>query len=347
MISILGYSDKMSAVPGETLRFMVSCEDGAPAYDARIVRLMCTDDHPEGPGRKEHSVDSPVTGRYPGRRQAIVMGSCAVLPGSAALDRLESFTVQVLIWATTPAHHRQGLVTRWCNAERRGFGLVIDGGSTALVLGYGGTEPRIVSSETPLVAREWYRVTASYHARDGTARIAQTPLFAEPVLAAAAEVVRPVGRDAYRSPGAPLLFGAWKDAAPGGGFADGRTLQRQAGSAASDRRGPAGGRHGEPARREHPGSLGLLARHRRRDRHRPLPRAPARTHRESADPRGHGSQLDRRTSLLAGPPGPLRRHPLPRRRPLGCVLGARFQSVRARRPGERRLCGASRIEKRS
>ena len=99
MISILGYSDRMSVAPGESIRFMVSCEDGAASYEARIVRLLCTDDHPEGPGRRERDVETPVTGTHAGRQQAIHLGSCVVVPESAALDRLDSFTLQVLIVA--------------------------------------------------------------------------------------------------------------------------------------------------------------------------------------------------------------------------------------------------------
>ena len=215
MISILGYGDKMSAAPGEAIRFMVSCEDGASAYEARIVRLLCTDDHPEGPGRRECDVESPVTGTYAGRRQPVRMGSCVVVPDREALDRLDSFTLQVLIWPTTPDGGRQGLVTRWCDATRQGFGLVIDGGGAALMLGRGGGEPTLVSSGKPLVPREWYRVTASYDARDGSARVIQTPLFAESVTASAADVTRLVGRTAYRSPDAPLGFAAWRETASG------------------------------------------------------------------------------------------------------------------------------------
>ena len=215
MISILGYSDTMSAAPGESVRFMVSCEDGASSYGARIVRLLCTDDHPEGPGRRELDVKSSIEGTYPGRRQTIVMGSCVVLPESEALDGLVSFTLQVLIWPTTPACRRQGLVTRWCNATLRGFGLVIEDRCAALVLGRGDDEPVLVSSGRPLVAREWYRVTASYDARDGVARVTQTPLHAEPVMKSAAGVALNVGRGAYEMPDAPMLFAAWKETASG------------------------------------------------------------------------------------------------------------------------------------
>ena len=215
MISILGYSDRMSAAPGEVIRFMVSCEDGASSYEARIVRLLCTDDHPEGPGRRERDVESPVAGTYAGRRQAVHMGSCVVVPERPVLERLDSFTVHVLIWPTTPDCGRQGLVTRWCNATRRGFGLVIDAGCAALMLGRGNDDPLIVSSGKPLVAREWYRVTASYDARDGMARVAQTPCHTEFTPESSAHVARSVGRGAHVTPDVPLIFAAWTEALSG------------------------------------------------------------------------------------------------------------------------------------
>ena len=215
MISILGYSDRMSAAPGEVIRFMVSCEDDTPSYEARIVRLLCTDDHPEGPGRRERDVETPVTGTYAGRQQPIHMGSCVVVSESAALNRLDSFTLQVLIWPTTPGYGRQGLVTRWCNVTRLGFGLVIDGGCAALVLGGSDGDAILVSSGSPLVAREWYRVTASYDAEDGIARVTQTPMSSDPLRTSRGEVVLPVGHAAFESPEAPLLFAAWSEAPTG------------------------------------------------------------------------------------------------------------------------------------
>ncbi len=215
MLSILGYSDTMSAAPGEAIRFMVSCEDGASSFEARIVRLLCTDDHPEGPGRREREVESPVTGPWPGRRQPIHMGSCVVVPDCAALDALESFTLQVLVWPTTPTCGRQGLATRWCNTAGQGFGLVIDGGCAALMLGRGGGEPALVSSGKPLLAREWHRVTASYDARRGIARVVQTPLSSRATAASTDDVARQVGRSLHAAPDAPLLFAAWQETPSG------------------------------------------------------------------------------------------------------------------------------------
>jgi len=221
MISILGYCDKMSAAPGQALRFMVSCEDGAADYETRIVRLLCTDDHPDGPGRRELEVESPVSGRYPGRRQAIRMGSCVVVPPDAALDALESFTVQVLVWATTPNHGRQALVARWCAESRRGFALVLERGAAALMLGSGAGEPSLVAAGTALIAREWYRVTASCDVRSGIVRVVQTPLSGAPLGASAAEAARPVDPASAALPEAPLLFAAWRESPVGTRLATG------------------------------------------------------------------------------------------------------------------------------
>ena len=38
MTRILGYADRVSATPGETIRFMVSC-DNIDRYDAELVRV--------------------------------------------------------------------------------------------------------------------------------------------------------------------------------------------------------------------------------------------------------------------------------------------------------------------
>ena len=52
MMKITGYADKISAVPGETISFMVNSEI-KNNYRADIVRLICGDENPDGPGYKE------------------------------------------------------------------------------------------------------------------------------------------------------------------------------------------------------------------------------------------------------------------------------------------------------
>ena len=111
MLTITGYSDRISVRPGETVKFMVNCEH--PTYQADIVRLICADDTPAGPGFKERPIRTPVSKRHKGRRQAIHAGSYALVESRPLLETLGSFTVQAMIWPTTPGKGEQGLVTKW------------------------------------------------------------------------------------------------------------------------------------------------------------------------------------------------------------------------------------------
>jgi len=54
MLNITGYSDKVSVRPGGSIDFMINCT--APTYRAEIVRLICGDTSPAGPGFKEEII---------------------------------------------------------------------------------------------------------------------------------------------------------------------------------------------------------------------------------------------------------------------------------------------------
>jgi len=170
-LEIIGYADRMSVRPGETIEFKVSCEAGAVRYQARIVRLICGDDRPEGPGFKARPVGAAVDGDYPGRRQPIRTGSCIIVPPAPALDRLESFILRANIWPTSPAAGTEQILI----GRRRGdagFALVI-GPAGDLVLRLG---EQLFATGTPLHARQWYAAEARYDAGTGRVEISQSPL---------------------------------------------------------------------------------------------------------------------------------------------------------------------------
>ena len=125
MRKLFGYSDQISVRPGDTIRFMISSLDGN-SYRADIVRLICGDDSPDGPGFKETVIETSANGDYPGRAQAMHDGSCVVLPDNPLLDGISSFTLQAMIWPTTPGKGRQALLGTWCDDAKAGFGLFID-----------------------------------------------------------------------------------------------------------------------------------------------------------------------------------------------------------------------------
>ena len=84
MLTLTGYSDRVYCRPGDTVGFKVNCE-AAPEYHAEIVRIICGDTNPDGPGVKEVVVDTPVNGVHPGRPQNIAAGSFVEVPNRLVL----------------------------------------------------------------------------------------------------------------------------------------------------------------------------------------------------------------------------------------------------------------------
>jgi len=130
MLQITGYADRIHCRPGDTIKFMVNCEFAG--YQAELVRIICGDDNPNGPGIKEETIDAPFAGARLGRRQEIRSGSCIQVPdceATAGLDAavgLKDFTVQAYIWPTAPLKGRQGIITKWSAREKSGFALIVD-----------------------------------------------------------------------------------------------------------------------------------------------------------------------------------------------------------------------------
>ena len=193
---IVGYADRLSVQPGETIRFMVSSE--APEYRADIVRLIHGDANPNGPGFKETLIETPVSGDYAGRRQELPFGSYVVVPDSPALRLGGSFTVTAWIAPTTPGisfgeRAAQGVVTKWSAGVAGGYGVFIDEeGRLSLRLGGADGATETLHAEPPLrawrsaipgaarprphgVPTAWYFVAVSYDADTGRVVFVQRP----------------------------------------------------------------------------------------------------------------------------------------------------------------------------
>lgn len=221
MLKITAYSDRLSVRPGGTVRFMVNCEH--PTYRADIVRLICADNSPAGPGYKETPVRTPVSKRHKGRRQAIHAGSYALVESRPLLEALDSFTVQAMIWPTTPGKGRQGIVTKWDGRAGRGFALVIDEtGAVALTVATDGGAAETVSVGKPLLERHWYLAAASYDAHTGTVTVHQEPLHRYARVEDAGTARRTLARPAAAGSPAPLVMaGVFARRAKGRVLADG------------------------------------------------------------------------------------------------------------------------------
>ena len=209
MTTILAYCDPISAAPGDAVRFMVSCE-GAADYRAEIVRLINPEAEPEATPFRFEPVATPATRSYRSRVQRLQPGSYAIVEPHPALDRLESWSLRVFVWPTTPGRGRQALLGAWSEPEQRGFGLFLDErGAPQARIGDGTGGVAGLSTGTPLLERRWYLVTASFDAASGRLELSQAPVshktFQPDDSRTASETtsVRPA------CSGLPFLLAAW------------------------------------------------------------------------------------------------------------------------------------------
>ncbi|HEY1515926.1 MAG TPA: N,N-dimethylformamidase beta subunit family domain-containing protein [Solirubrobacteraceae bacterium] len=214
LMDVVGYSSRLVVAPGETVRFMVSSR--APRFEAALVRLIHGNPDPRGPGFKEEDMSSEFAGEYPGVEQPLRPGSYVRVQSHEALELSRGFAVAAWIWPTLPGEEEQAIVTRWSEAEQRGFALILDeSGSLALRLGADGDTLVVVSGSGPLTARTWYRVTAVVGVNEvSLSHRAETVYGTEPGewnTTRAAEIVP-------RTEGLPLLIGACGDRETGSHF---------------------------------------------------------------------------------------------------------------------------------
>ncbi len=179
--TIVGYSDRISVKAGERIDFKVSCEDDAPAFRAGILRVICGDHHPDGPGLKLEPVEVSMAGEYPACRQPIHAGSCVVVPGTPDLGALPGFTVLALIWPTLPDRGPQAILSQWLDETGCGFMLHIDTrGHLAATLGDGQGSCETVRSRHVLEPRTWYLVAATYDCTTNVIQLHKERLYAWP-----------------------------------------------------------------------------------------------------------------------------------------------------------------------
>ena len=103
-LPLVGYSDRLSVAPGETIRFMVSSDHAR--YRSQLVRLIHGDTNPDGPGFKQVVVPSAIDAQRDGAHHAIRSGSYAQIPfeDEAATG---GFTFTAFVRPTLPGRGEQ------------------------------------------------------------------------------------------------------------------------------------------------------------------------------------------------------------------------------------------------
>lgn len=178
MLPITGYSDRFSVRPGETIAFKIDCRD-AREFSARLVRVRCGDPNPAGPGIRETDLSAVFSGRFPGRRQEVRLGSYVRVGDAEALQSLGSFTLDALIRPTTPAKPGQGILARLSADGSAGYALLLDGSAGITIRLGTDAGPVSLATGTPLRGRTWYRAWASYDAATGELTVGQRALAGE------------------------------------------------------------------------------------------------------------------------------------------------------------------------
>lgn len=204
MTRIMGYADRISLQPGDTVGIKASCI-GATHYRADIVHLLSPNSGMGASEFREVVVDTPANGTYPGREQKMHAGSVGVVPRKRALEGLTSFTLQLYVWPTTPKKRPQGLAGLWSEAGT-GFGLFLDAAGAGEVR-IGGFR---LSSGVAMLERRWYLLAASFDAASGQVRLWQEPIYDKSFHAEPKVAVEGKAGASPADAGAPFVFAAWR-----------------------------------------------------------------------------------------------------------------------------------------
>lgn len=171
-IKIFGYCDRLSVKPGETLNVYVSA-DGVEQAEAKLVRVIHGDEHPDGPGYIAEPVSFPDQGTWAVKKQYTQVGSFLTVADAERRLALDGdITLFAFVRPTLPEIGvRQALLGRWDNYRNTGYCLGLDGtGHLEFWVG-DGNEVDYFAAEAPLISHQWYFVAATYERRTGKATL--------------------------------------------------------------------------------------------------------------------------------------------------------------------------------
>ena len=122
MLPLAGYAERLSARPGQTLRFHVANATGQPVH-ADVVRVICADPNPAIGGVQTEPVSVPVRLLQEPTAQGVPIGSYGALGRPGLLDGLQQLTCGLRVFPTLSLPRRQVLLS--CRDET-GSGLEIE-----------------------------------------------------------------------------------------------------------------------------------------------------------------------------------------------------------------------------
>jgi N,N-dimethylformamidase len=199
MMPLAGYADRLSVRPGETIKFHVSNATGADVT-AKLVRVICADPNPAGPGVQLADIHAPITPLAEPRHELSPQGSYGIVPcnGLAWPDVL-TISADIQPTLITP-DDRDILVCRG-QGPALDFALRISATGTIVAsLRLDGIDIVEATSATHLVAGTWYRVWATLD-RPSTVVTVNVAILAR--LGEADDAIDTVSTDAVSSDAVP------------------------------------------------------------------------------------------------------------------------------------------------
>jgi len=191
MLALAAYADRLSVRPGESITFHAANTTGKP-ITARIVRVVCSDANPAGPGIRVEDIDASIATLSEPGPSTVPRGSYGIVDGLEPWPDSASFTILCRVYPTCFGDRRQAIITRMHAADRRGFGLMIDADGRLLGLMSDGNGFEALRTDACLGERRWFTVWMCFDATSRALRIgfsrvgSQSPRTAHCTLGAGA-----------------------------------------------------------------------------------------------------------------------------------------------------------------
>ena len=147
-LPLLGYVDKLSARPGETLEFKVSSLSDTP-FSTRLVRSIGADPNPDGPGIIEEDVsDFFQPQRFASVHRPFFAGSYGLAQSEVSFSPKTSVVFAATIFPTLRSNRPQTVLS----VGEYDLQINTDGAACLIVGG------QSVATAKPLNLRNWYRI---------------------------------------------------------------------------------------------------------------------------------------------------------------------------------------------
>lgn len=203
MIPLTGYTDRLSAAPGERIAFKISSAATGP-YRASLSRVVHADPNPAGPGVKLVDLAPRFSIERPSRVQPLAQGSYARVDTATTLPTAGPLTAVALVWPTLAATGEQCVISRWDERGGAGWALSLGPHGVTARVGTPGAAPLTVSTGHAPTLRAWHRIWMVIDPAAGLLRVGQIPLTGGERL----ETRAPLPPGARPGAAAPLLLGA-------------------------------------------------------------------------------------------------------------------------------------------